>query len=166
MKFSTLTTERLFLRELRLADAAEIFRLRSDPSVNQFVDRPRAVTIDDATDFIHKIIGIIANNEGLFWAITLIGEEKLIGAVVYWNVEPEIDKAEIGYELLPEYQGKGIVSEAVSKVLEFGFEELKFKIITADPKKGNMASISLLERLQFDKIGETEGGYLSYELRR
>lgn len=160
-----LTTERLFLRELSLNDAEEIFRLRTDARVNEFVDRPRAVTIDDARDFIEKILAFAANDESVMWAITLIGEAKLIGTIVYWHIEWEKNKAEIGYELLPEYQGKGIMTEALKKVIGFGFEQLKFKKIIAEPKAGNKKSVRLLETLGFAQTGETDGGYLVFELQ-
>ncbi|HWD89714.1 MAG TPA: GNAT family N-acetyltransferase [Mucilaginibacter sp.] len=162
-KFANLTTERLFLRELQAGDAEEIFRLRSDERVNQFVDRARAVTIDDAHNFIQMIQRNSANDEGLFWALTLIGEAKLIGTIVYWHIEWENCKAEIGYEMLPEYQGQGLMSEALKKVIEFGFEELKFREITAEPNERNVKSIRLLEKLGFDLTG-TDGDYLIYSL--
>lgn len=98
------------------------------------------------------------------WAITRIGEARLIGTVVYWNVVEEKQEAELGYELLPEYQGKGIMTEAVKKVIGFGFGDLKFKTIVAEPKKGNVRSIKLLEKLGFRLSRETDGGYLIYQL--
>jgi len=164
--FETLTTERLFLRELLPEDANEIFQLRSSEEVNQFVDRPRAATIDDAVEFISKIQALTKKNGSMMWAITLAGKPRLIGTVVYWNVVKEKQEAELGYELLPEYQGKGIMNEAVRKVIGFGFGDLKFKTIVAEPKKGNARSIKLLEKLGFRLSGETDNGYLTYTICR
>jgi ribosomal-protein-alanine N-acetyltransferase len=163
MKFTNLTTDRLFLRDLQPDDAEEIFRLRSDERVNQFVDRARATTIDDAHNFIQMIQARAANNEAVIWALTLIGEAKLIGTVLYWHIEWENCKAEIGYEMLPEYQARGLMTEALKKVIEFGFEELKFREITAEPNERNVKSIRLLEKLGFDLTG-TDGDYLIYSL--
>lgn len=161
---TNLTTERLFLRELRLDDAGEIFRLRSNKDVNDLIGRQSAVTIDDAIDFIRMIQANAANDKGVLWAITLTGDPKLIGTVLYWNIEREKDKAELGYELLPEHWGKGIMTEALKKVIEFGFKELKFKEIMADPNERNDKSIRLLEKLGFKLIGK-DGEFLIYELR-
>ncbi|MGZ3778383.1 MAG: GNAT family N-acetyltransferase [Mucilaginibacter sp.] len=161
MKFSNLTTERLFLRELRLDDAGEIFRLRSNKDVNDLIGRQSAVTIDDAIKFIHMIQGKAANDESVLWAITLAGDPKLIGTVLYWNIELEKNKAELGYELLPEHWGKGIMKEALEKVVEFGFKELKFRMIMADPNERNGKSIRLLEALGFELKGR-DGEYLVY----
>jgi len=163
MKFSNLTTERLFLRELLAGDAEEIFRLRADEDVNRHIGRKLAVTIDDAHNFIRMIQGHSANGQGVFWALTLIGETKLIGTVVYYNIDREKSKAEIGYEMLPEYQGKGLMSEALKKVIEFGFEELEFKEIVAEPNEKNERSIRLLEKFGFELKGN-EGEFLVYSL--
>jgi ribosomal-protein-alanine N-acetyltransferase len=164
MKFSNLTTDRLFLRELRLDDAEEIFRLRSNKEVNDLIDRPNAETVDDAIEFIRKIQAIAANHGVIMWVITLIGDAKLIGTILYWHIEWEKNEAEIGYELLPEYQGKGIMTEALEKVIEFGFKELKFNMITADPNERNERSIRLLETLGFQLTGK-DGEFLIYDLR-
>jgi [ribosomal protein S5]-alanine N-acetyltransferase len=60
---------------------------------------------------------------------------KAYRVVVYWHIDWKRNSAEIGYELLPEYQGKGIMSEALEKVIGFGFANLGFETITAAPKK-------------------------------
>ena len=164
MKFSNLSTPRLLLRELQLDDAGEIFRLRSNKDVNDLIGRQSAVTIDDARDFIQMIQTRSANGESVMWAITLAGDPKLIGTVLYWNIELEKNKAELGYELLPEYWGKGIMTEAVKKVIEFGFKELQFKTIMADPNERNDKSIRLLETLGFKLMGK-DGEFLIYDLR-
>lgn len=163
---TNLTTERLFLRELQPGDAEEIFRLRSDETINTYIDRPRAITLDDAVEFIQKIITLNENNESVMWAITEISDPKLIGTVLYWNIEPKYDKAEIGYELLPEYHGKGIMAEALQKVIAFGFEEMKLKTITACTNINNTSSVKVLIRAGFKKTGKTENGCDIYELHK
>jgi [ribosomal protein S5]-alanine N-acetyltransferase len=163
--FTNLNTGRLLLRELHPEDAEEIFRLRTDDSVNEFLGRPRAVTIDDARDFIQKILTNAKNNKGVMWVITLPGDTKLAGTVVFWNIEPEKAKAEIGYELLPEHQGKGIMTEALKKVIDFGFKELQFKTICAETHPKNQSSIKLLKKLGFAKSGKSDDGCEIYELK-
>jgi RimJ/RimL family protein N-acetyltransferase len=163
--FPNLTTERLLLRDLKHEDIEEIFRLRSDDETNELIGRKSAVTIDDARKYIDMILEKADQYEAVVWAITLIGDPKLAGSVIYWNIERLKDKAEIGYELLPEYRGKGIMAEALEKVLEFGFKELRFKTITANPNGKNMPSVRLLEKLGFVLTSEDEDGYLMYELK-
>jgi ribosomal-protein-alanine N-acetyltransferase len=162
--FPNLITERLVLRQLKADDANEIFALRSSDEVNRFLDRPKATTIDDAKRFIDKINDGVNKNESVYWAITLKGENKLIGTICYWNISQEYVRGELGYELHPEYQGKGIMQEAILKVIDFGFEEMKLKTITAVPSGDNSKSRKLLEKNNFKidtclqaTFGEQEG---------
>ncbi|WP_295719732.1 hypothetical protein [Mucilaginibacter sp.] len=46
--FPVLTTERLILRRFINADAANLFKLRGDADVMQYIGRPLAKTVDDA----------------------------------------------------------------------------------------------------------------------
>jgi ribosomal-protein-alanine N-acetyltransferase len=101
--FQKIFTPRLLLRQLQIDDAKEIFLLRSDDSVNAFIDRPRATLVSEATAFINKIITIQANSEGLMSAIAFKDDRKLIGTIGIWNFIKEKAEAEIGYELLPQY---------------------------------------------------------------
>lgn len=149
--FPNLITHRLVLRQLKIEDANEIFALRSDERVNKFLDRPKAITNDDAEEFIHKINNGITKNEWIYWAITLKNTDKLIGTICYWNISKEHSKGEIGYELLPDYQGKGIMQEALAIIIEYGFEKMKFYSIEAVMSPENSKSIKLLEKNGFIK---------------
>jgi ribosomal-protein-alanine N-acetyltransferase len=162
--FPKLITTRLLLRQLQLSDANEIFLLRADDSVNAFIDRQKATTFDDATVFINKIIDIQNNEQGLMWAITLNYDAKLIGVIGIWNILKGKAEAEIGYELLPQYQGKGIMLEALTIAIKFGIDTLKLKTIVADSRLDNIKSINLPEKCGFSKTDKTSGQYLSYEL--
>lgn len=163
--FPELTTPRLLLRELQMSDAEEIFLLRSDPKVNEYVERPRATSIEDARNYIDRIKTNQNTREGIAWAITLKGEPKLIGVIVLWNFNKELDEAETGYELLPIYQGKGIMQEGFLKVIGYVFNLLQLKNIAAYPMSANRPSVKLLEKCGFVETTSTEEGYLNYRLQ-
>src|SRR6185436_18378752 len=110
--FPRLITDRLVLRQLEMQDDGEIFFLRSDKTVNKFLASPIAKSIQDARDFIEKIVKSTSNNESVYLAITIKGNNKLIGTICIWNIEREENKAEIGYVLHPVYFGKGLMHEA------------------------------------------------------
>jgi ribosomal-protein-alanine N-acetyltransferase len=57
----------------------------------------------------------------------------------------------VGYELLPAFQHKGIMTEALEKVIAFGFDEMKLQRIEAWTTKENHASIKLLQKNNFIK---------------
>ncbi|MFZ1705894.1 MAG: GNAT family N-acetyltransferase [Saprospiraceae bacterium] len=141
-----LTTERLILRQLLDTDVQEIFLLRSDPVINKYLDRPPCKSLDDASKFIDKI----KNNGTLYWAISLKEHEKLIGTICLFDISEELKKGEIGYELLPEFQGKGIMNEATKKIMEYALHPLGLTTINAFTHKDNKPSISLLIKLKFE----------------
>jgi [ribosomal protein S5]-alanine N-acetyltransferase len=147
--FPQLSTERLLLRSLQDTDAGEIFALRSDDNNNKYLDRPKANTIEDAQEFIQKIVNGISNNESIYWVISFKNETTLAGTICLWNFDTVKEVAEIGYELLPGYKGKGIMQEAMQKVIAFCFETMQLQSIEACVHKDNIASVKLLEKNNF-----------------
>ena len=62
----------------------------------------------------------------------------------------------MGYELTPEFQGKGFIQEALSKVINFGFNKLNLQIIEAFTDKNNKPSINALLKYNFIQNSEFE----------
>jgi len=147
--FPIIETERLLLRQITEQDAAEIFQLRSDPRVTEFLDRVPAQSIEEAHRFITMITEALLESRGICWAITLKPENKLIGTVDIWRIIPEHYRAEIGYGMLTEYHGKGIMQEALTAALQYGFQTMGLHSVEANVNPHNMASIRLLERNKF-----------------
>lgn len=157
--FPELSTERLVLREISPADANEIFQLRSDKNVMQFLDRPLAQSMDDAIALIKKIADGHNENENITWAITLQKLPKLIGTIGFWRIDKENYRAEIGYLLHPGEQGKGLMQEAIAVVLKYGFETMKLHSVEANVNPANNASIKLLEKNNFTKEAHFKENY-------
>ena len=147
--FQTLTTNRLILRELKSEDAPDLVILRSDRRVNKYLDRPKTITINDAKAFIKKIHTGINKNEWFYWALSLKKDSELIGTICLWHIDKENDSAELGYELHPSLQGKGLMQEAVSAIINYAFIILKFKKIVAFTSPANERSVRFLERNNF-----------------
>jgi ribosomal-protein-alanine N-acetyltransferase len=167
MPLPRLTTERLILRAIELEDAPAIKKLRSNKSVNQFLDRPKSITMVGTQRFIKNILLGIGELQSFYWVIAWKETNIAIGAICYWNLVPESNQAEIGFELHPKFQGKGIMREAVLKILEYGWNEMQLKTITAFTKLDNLKSISLLEKLNFQHITNIEASqYKYFELKK
>ena len=147
--FPLLSTQRLTLREINEDDVKEIFFFRSDERVMKYIDRKPAVSLDDAFTFIKLIIEQQGNNECVTWAITLKGDSKLIGTICYWNIQKEHSRAEIGYVLHPDFWGTGIMQEAFTEILNYGFNVMNLHSIEANVNPTNIASIKLLEKNNF-----------------
>lgn len=151
--FPELQTERLLLRRLAAQDENEIFQLRSDESISKYLTRPLSQTIDEARIFIQKINEGIENNESLYWAISLKNNPSLIGTICLWNISRENERAEVGFELLPGFQKKGYMQEALAAVLDFVFTILKFHSIEGVVNPDNQSSIKVLEKNHFLQEG-------------
>jgi ribosomal-protein-alanine N-acetyltransferase len=149
--FPNLETERLYLRRVLKEDVDEIFALRSNKETMKYVPRPLAKTNEEALAHIALIDGKIDSNEGINWAITLKGNPKLIGIIGHYRIKPEHFRAEIGYMLLPEYHGKGIVAEAIKETVKYGFEIMKLHSIEAIIDPDNFASERVLQKNGFVK---------------
>jgi ribosomal-protein-alanine N-acetyltransferase len=151
-----LTTKRLILRQLVIADEQEIFTLRSDSEINKYLDRQVRNTIDDARDFINKVNENINKNDSLYWAITLSDRNILVGTICLFGFSDENNKCEIGYELLTNFQGQGIMKEAVEKVIDYALNTIKVKKIEAFLHRDNRSSIKLLEKFSFRNSNEPD----------
>jgi len=149
--FPELETERLILRRTVLHDVNELFALRSDPSVMQYIPRPLATKPEEAAEHIRIMDEKISSNELINWAITLKGHPQMIGTIGYYHIKPEHFRAEIGYMLLPGFQGKGYMTEAVSKVMEYGFCIMGLHSVEAVIDPENRASAGVLEKCGFVK---------------
>jgi ribosomal-protein-alanine N-acetyltransferase len=151
LPFPVLTTLRLTLRKLTDQDKNEIFALRSDPKVNRFIDRPKPADLNAAAEFIKKINKNIQEKLSLYWGISLKDHAELIGTICLWNFAENQTVAELGYELNPAYQGRGLMLEAVLCILYYGFENISLKRIEAFTHKENLKSIELLKKNGFEQ---------------
>lgn len=146
MKFFT---ERLFLRTVTEHDAADIFDIRGNSEINKFLLRNPPKDTFEALDFILDIKRKTNNKEILFLGISYQDEKKLIGTICLWKFSEDRKVAELGYELLPAHHRKGIMSEAVTFILNYGFTSLKLQKIEAFTNKNNLNSIRLLQNNNF-----------------
>lgn len=143
--FPDLETERLSLKQVTNDDVTDIFELRSNEEVMKYIPRPLLQNKEEALELIAMLNDKIENNIGINWGIRLKNDPKIIGIIGHYKIKPEHYRAEVGYMLLPEYNGKGIVSEALQKVVEYGFKEMKLHSIEAilDPKNAGSEKVLL-----------------------
>ena len=149
--FPILETERLVLRRTVLDDAKDYFFLRSSPVAMKHICKPLHSSIDDTIQMIYKINEMINFNDGISWAVCLKSDYKMIGSVSFHKIEKEHYRAEIGYMLHPDYWQKGIVSEAVNAIINYGFNKLNFHSIEAHIDPTNIGSEKVLQKFKFEK---------------
>ena len=169
--FPILESERLTLREITLKDNEQIFFLRTDNEVNKFIYRPnKHKTVKEAEDFIIKIRKGTETGENINWGITIPNVSEIIGSICLWNFSEDRKVAEVGYDLHPQYQGKGYMSEALKAVLKYGFEELDLEEIEAFTEKENESSKTLLIKNDFqlnaNKVDADNANNSVYHIKR
>ena len=151
--FPILITERLVLRRVIEADVKEMFVLRSDTEIMKYIPRPLVTNFEEAIEHIKSIDTKIESSEGINWGITLKGDDTLIGVAGFYRISPENYRAEIGYILHPSQSGKGIISEVVKHLIEFGFTTMNLHSIEAVIAPENKASAKVLEKNGFVQEG-------------
>lgn len=151
--FPVLETERLILRQYTDSDsdAEALFSFRSNPQAMHFVPRPLHQSTEDALKMIAQINDNIAANDSIGWAVQVKETARVIGSVSFHRIEKEHHRGEIGYMLHPDHWGKGLVTEAVRAIVDYGFRELNFHSIEAIIDPDNTASANVLNKLNFVK---------------
>lgn len=157
--FPTLSTNRLHLRQIRPTDAEALFAIRSDREVTEPYGQEPQKSLDEARTLIERISEYYNEHDAIFWGITLKGEDTVIGTVTFWNFGPGLHCAEIGYELNRAYWRRGIMPEAISAILTYGFSEMGLHRIEANPGAENTPSRSILLKLGFTFEGNLRQRY-------
>jgi len=150
-QFPLIETERLFLRRLVANDAPAIQQLRSNNEVNKYLNRPKSINEEECLAYIEMIGNNFIEGKSFYWVLTLKHDATLIGTICLWNFDVKTDTADLGYELTPKYQGKGLMNEAVEKVIEFGFDKVQLKMILGVVHPENENSVNILKRNGFIK---------------
>lgn len=154
--FPVIKTPRLLLRQITRDDGGAMFAYFSKDEVTQYYDLASFTELEQAEKLIDAFQQRYEQQAGIRWGITLHSNpERLIGSIGYHNWQKEHFKAEVGYELTPEYWRQGIMTEAMNPVLQYGFDHLELNRIEAFIDPHNISSRRLLE-----KSGLAEEGLL------
>jgi RimJ/RimL family protein N-acetyltransferase len=149
--FPALETERLRLRAITIDDKHEMFALRSDKQIMQYIARPLTKTLEETVEFIKSINENIEKQEYINWGIVLKTDNKLIGTVGFYRVQKENYRAEVGYMLHTNSHKQGIMQELMPIILDYGFKQMKLHSIEAVIDPRNKASENVLLKQGFVK---------------
>lgn len=146
--FPEIITERCRLRKIVATDQQKIFEGLSHPEVIKYygVSYSSFEATKAQMDFYN---GLLSNDTGIWWAICQKQNAEFIGACGFNNWLKEHRKAEIGFWLLPQFQQKGFMGEAVKKIIEYGFTKMNLHRIEAVVETGNDNSSKLLRKMGF-----------------
>jgi ribosomal-protein-alanine N-acetyltransferase len=144
-----LNTERLRLRQIRAADAEDMFAFKGDPLVTTCYGQMPHRNVEETMAWILQRVPSRDVDDAILWAITLKEDGRVIGECCLWNIDRDLRCAEVGYELHPDYWRRGLATEAIQAVLKYGFEEVGLEVIEAKPLVRNASSVGLLRKLGF-----------------
>ena len=156
----TLETDRLILRGMRVSDTEDMFEYARRPSVTQYLTWNPHTDPAETREYLTYVGQRYRTGDFYDWAVVDRESGHMIGTCGLTSFNCPHDTAEIGYVLNPAYQGKGLATEAVRRVLDFGFDELGLHRIEAHFMEGNDASRRLMER-----VGMTFEGYARESMR-
>jgi len=146
--FRQRATERLILRELSVSDVDRLRAYRSDPRVSKYQS-----WVPD-TFGIQQLACMDPGAPGTWYqaGISLRTTGELIGDCgIHTMDDPRL--AEVGITLAPEFQGRGLATEALRSIIDFLFGELRMHRISASVDPRNLASMRLMQRSGFRQEG-------------
>lgn len=161
--FPILYTDRLLLRKLGADDIPALVKLGNNRKISAYVRNiPFPYTEPDAVfriGYVHK--GFVTGTRYVF-AIVLREPEEFIGEISL-HLDDGRKIAQLGYWIGEPFWQNGYTTEAIRRVLEFGFGKLNLDLVFASVEEENIASVRVLEKNGFQKKAVT-GGVLQYAI--
>lgn len=109
-------------------------------------------SVDDSLSFIKNSFQLYNDRKGItagiFWF------DQLVGVVGFNELDFKNKTGYIGYWLGENYQGKGIMTKAVSSLITYGFSDLSLNRMDLRAAKENLPSRAIAERIGFKKEGQ------------
>ena len=149
----TLETERLILRKIAISDADDMFAYSRDTELTRYLlwdAHPDPLYTEHYVRYLQERYAV-----GDFYDFAVVSKAlgSMIGTVGFTSFDLPNRSAEIGYVISPTHQGKGYATEAVKKILDFGFQKCELERISAVCMRGNHASLRVMEKCGLKREG-------------
>ena len=164
-----LLTERLLIRPLRLADAADLLAVYGDVETMQFLTPDVPTTLDHAQDWVQTKIDLFQADDGLsLWAVELRETGQVIGDVgLQWEDYGWGGRdVGIGGRGLRGLWRRGLGAEAAMACLRAGFAELAVDRICAETAPDNIGAQKVLQSSGFRQVGSNQQGWPVFALTK
>ncbi len=159
-RIPAMDTDRLTLRAMRVADAADMYTYACQPSVTEYLTWEPHADMEETREYLTYVGQRYRTGDFYDWSIICREDGHMIGTCGFTSFNCASDSGEIGYVLNPAYGGRGLATEAVLAVMRFGFERLSLHRIEAHFIEGNEPSRRLMER-----VGMRFEGYARESMR-
>ena len=151
-EFPTLKTERLLLRQFVASDIENVFKGLSHPDIIKFYGVSYQ-TVEATKEQMDFFADLEKEETGIWWAICSLDNQKFYGAGGLNNLNKEHKKAEIGFWLLTDFWGQGIMNEAMPLLCDYGFYKLGLHRIEGIVETENINCKKAMAKLNFDLEG-------------
>lgn len=153
-EFPRIETERLILRKLSINDVDDIFEYASLPDVTTFLIWYPHQNKQDSDNFIKFTLEQFQKEISFIWGIEVKEDKKIIGTIDLRNWNAGNKCGEVGYVIAPQYWNRGLASEAMKAVINFGFKILQLNRIESHCEGENIGSWKVMEKcgMQFEGI--------------
>jgi [ribosomal protein S5]-alanine N-acetyltransferase len=151
-EFPTITSQRLLLRQFVDSDIQNVFQGLSDPEIIKYYGVSYK-TLDETKEQMKFFADLEKEGTGIWWAVCSLDNKTFYGAGGLNNLSKEHKKAEIGFWLLTNYWGQGILKEAMPLICEYGFNKLGLHRIEGFVETDNLNCKKAIEKLDFKHEG-------------
>lgn len=160
-RFPVLKTRRLLLRQVTIKDAPWYFEHFNTKEVVEGQDHGGPRDLSEArAELKLYFMDNFRRRSGIRWGITLRGDDKLIGSAGFYKwIQPERYQAEMGYDLNPAFWDKGIMTEALTAIIHYGFDHMGLHRIEVLISHHNRRSQKLVRELGFKREGVLRDHY-------
>ena len=142
-----LETDRLILRKIDKEDYKQAYEnWCSKEEVTKYVTWSKHLDENITKELYDKWILEYADNETYRWIIELKENNEVIGTIGVSKKFLEYSTCELGYCLSDKYWNRGIMTEAVKRVIKFLFEDCEAKTVWAEFLENNPASGKVMQK--------------------
>ncbi|MDD2215129.1 MAG: GNAT family protein [Eubacteriales bacterium] len=146
-EMENLETERLILKAWTVEDAEDLYNYAKNPNVGPRGGWKPHESIEESLEIIETLFLVRYD----IWAIADKGTGKVIGSIGF---EKDFKREgtgcmELGYALGEDYWGKGLMTEAAKRVIQYGFETMDLKMISIYRNPFNFRSGRVIEKCGF-----------------
>lgn len=149
---SQIQTPRLLLRQVIESDLENLFKGLSHPEVIKYYG-VSFNTLEETKEQLKFYKDLELDGTGIFWAVCSADNETFYGVGGFNNLSKEHQKAEIGFWLLPEFWGQGIMQEGMNAMCEYAFQKMNLHRIEGFVESENEICKRAISKLRFQYEG-------------